>query len=779
VVVLILALGIGASTAMFSVMEAALGRELPFPDSERLIVARNTFGGQVGTWSSFPDYLDYRDQADSFESLATILYGPSPATVTGAGEPEEARVIRVTGNLFGTLGVHPLMGRTFTIPYQGEGGESQVVLSFGFWQRALGGARDVVGRTLMVNGETHTITGVMPAGFRFLFDVDLWMPPRSGRSNPRNRDHFIWLTVGRLAPGVALEAAQSEVDAISGNLQEAYPDTNRDRALRLDGLHTVMVEGARHTLMLFTGAVVLLLLIACGNVVSLLMARGVTRKPELAVRVALGAGPLRLTRQLLVECILLAVVGGGLGVFLAMWLQNGILGFIPLDALGLREVGFSVRMLGIGLGVSLISILLFGILPSLASARANPGQDLREGSRKTTSRSGFHVRNGLVVLQVALSLVLLTGAGLLVRSVSKLWGVERGFRVENLLTASISLSGDRYSEEDRQIEFFRSLRESIEALPGVDAVALADRLPILSPWGNNPVWALEGPRPDQPPLAELRVVLPGYFTGMNVPLLAGRALEESDGPGSPPVAVLTRAAADRLYLDRSAIGKLVAVGYAHSRTDTVQVVGVVEDHRMNALARTPRPAVFLTHAQFPSASMSLAVGTTVEPETLLRPIQERLWALDPNLVLSSPQSMEDAIANSIAGSRSMTILLTLFAVVALSLAAMGLYGGMAFFVNQRVREIGIRVALGASGGRVLGLVVHRGMLLVGLGSVTGIVGSLYTTRLVEGMLFEVTPTDPVALASVTGFLLLVALGACLIPSWRALQVDPVEAIRVE
>ncbi len=776
-----LALGIGATTAMFSVLNTAMGRSLPYPDPGRLVFGRATFSGNVNPWVAFPDYQDYRDQAASLESLATIGGGTSLVTITGADEPEQARITFVTGNIFATLGVHPQLGSTFTIDELPAAGGGEVVISHSFWQSWFGGSPEVLGRSLIVDGAPMTVMGVMPAGFRFLYDVELWVPPWPGNSDPVTRRYHNWLLVGRLGPDVALDAARSEIDVISTQLEEAYPESNQNKALQLDGLHAGLVEGFQQSLFLLVGAIILVLLIACGNVASLLMARGSTRTSEMAVRSALGAGRTRLTRQLLVECVVLALMAGGMGVILAVWLQDLILGFVSMDSLGIGEVGLSPTMLGIALALSLGTVLLFGIFPSLAATGTNPAEDLKEGSRGSTSGRGIRYRSGLVVFQVALSLVLLVGSGLLLRSFARLRGVDPGFQVENLLTATVSLPADGYSERDQRIQFFEILREGIQGLPGVESVGFVSRLPMLQTAGNVAIWAIDNPPETiaNAPLADSRIVLPGYFETMGIPLVGGRDFEESDVGGSPPVIVLNRATAQALFPEESPLGRQVAVDVGEEEPALLQVVGMVEDHKLSSLAGGTRTAMFFPYAQQPTTTLRLAVRTIVDPSTLVRPIQERIWELDRDIVLSDTQTMADALATSVASTRSVTTVLGMFATVALALAALGLYGVLAFFVTQRMHEIGIRVALGASGGNLIRLVITRGMILVGVGAVLGIIGAIGATRLVENMLFQTSATDLATYVGVTGFFLVVALGACLLPAWRALRVDPVEAFRAE
>jgi putative ABC transport system permease protein len=759
VALITLALGIGATTAMFSVLDAALRRSLPFREADRLVLGRATFSGNVNPWASFPDYMDYRDQSESLESLATIGGGNFLVTITGLGEPEQARITSVTNNLFSTLGVVPHLGSSC-------------------W---FGGSPDALGQSLSVNGNPMTVVGVLPAGFRFLYDADLWVPPWPGNSNPITRRYHNWLLVGRLAPGVSLETAQAEIDVISAQLEEAYPDSNRRKALQLDPLGAAMVEGYRQSLLLLTGAIVLVLLIACGNVANLFLARGSTRTSELAVRAALGASGSRIARQLLVECTILALVAGAIGVVLAVWFQRLILGFVSMDLLGIEELGLSSTMLGIAVVLSLLTVLLFGVLPSLTVARTDPAESLKHGSRRVTSGSGIRYRSGLVVLQVALSLILLVGSGLLIRSFARLRGVDPGFRVKNLLTATVSLPSDDYQEANQQIQFFESLRERIEALPGVETVGMINQLPILQPWGNVAIWAPERPPEtnNDAPWADRRIILPGYFSTMGIPLLEGRVIEATDVAGSTPVIVLSRTTAERVFPEWGAVGRQVAVDIGGDEPGLFEVVGVVEDHQLSSLAGAPRPAMFFPYAQRPASTLRLAVGTAVNPKSLIRPIQERIWQLDSDIVLSDARPMEDALSNSLADTRAITTVLGMFAVVALGLAALGLYGVLAFFVTQRLQEIGIRVALGASAGNVLRLVISRGMILVGVGLFLGRAGAIGATRLVEGMLFQTEATDPATFMVVTGCFLAVALGACMLPAWRALRVDPLDVLRVE
>jgi putative ABC transport system permease protein len=781
VVLLTLTVGIGATVAMFSVLDAALGKALPFPDPKELVLGRATFGGGVNPLASFPDYLDYRDLNESFEELGALLGFTLPVTVTGTEEPERVPMVLASGNLFEALGVAPHLGRTFSFEESTPGGPPALLLSYGYWQRRFGASLDVLGQTVNVNGTPVNVVGVMPADFHLLFDADAWLPGVDGGPMTGIRRYHNWLMVGRLKPGVSVGEAQAEMDVISAQLAEAFPDSNRNKALRIDGLHEALVEDYRQSLFILMGAIVLVLLIACGNVASLLMARGSARNTEMAVRSALGAGRPRLIRQLLTESVLLSLGAGILGVLAAVWLQDLILGFASMETLGLRDVGMSGSMLGFALVLSLATALLFGVVPALATVRTNPAADLKEGGRGSTSGGSARLRSGLVVLQVALSVILLIGSGLLIRSFARLSGVDPGFETEDLLTATVSLPSTTYADSETRIRFFEDLKEQIEAIPGVESVALGDRLPIRNPGNNVAIWS-----PERPPASNTeanfafqRIVMPGYFDGMGIPLISGRGFDNTDVAEGPRVIILNETAADTVFPGESALGRQVAVDLGGDQPSLFEVVGVVADHRMTSLSRSSRLSMFFPHAQRTAGTMSLAIRSRADPGSLVRPVQERLWAMDREIPLASVETMEDVLAASISDSRSITTVLGMFSTVALFLAALVLYGVLAYFVSRRVHEIGIRVALGAPGKRVVRLVLSRGMILVCVGLILGVAGAVGLTRLLEDLLFQTPATDVSTFAGVAAFFTLVALLACSIPAWRALRVDPMVAFRTE
>jgi putative ABC transport system permease protein len=780
VVLITLTVGIGSTVAMYSVLDAALGEALPFPEPDRLVLGRTTFGGNVNPFGSFLDYTDYRDQNQSFDYFGAMTGFPLDVTITGGEEPERVPLVLATGDLFQAMSVQPHIGRTFSAEEAAPGGDPALIMSYGYWQRRFGGDTEILGQTLTVNGSPVPVVGVMPPEFHLMFDTDLWLPAAEGGPMTGVRRFHNWLMVGRLKDGVELSEAQAEMDVISSQLQEAYPDSNEDKALQLDLMHTGLVEDYRLSLFLLMGAIGLVLLIACGNVASLLMARGSSRVTEMAVRTALGAGKGRLVRQLLTESLLLALTAGVLGVLLATWLQDLILGFVSLELLGIEDVGISPSLLGFTLLLSLATAVLFGTVPALASARAEPAEDLKEGGRGSTG-GGSRFRSGLVVLQVALSVILLIGSGLLIRSFARLTGVDPGFNPENVLTAEVALPGADYGDSDDRLQFFTQLRESIEGIPGVESVGLITRMPILNPGNNVGLW-----NPEHPPAtnqqgnwAYQRTIMPGYFQAMGIPVVEGRDFDGTDVAGGTPVIILNRTAADTLFSGESAMGRQVAVDVGAQEPALLEVVGVVEDHHLTSLRGRVRLSMFFPYDQRRAMTMHLAVRTRGEPESLIRPVQERLWAMNRDIPLSGPRSLEDGMSERVAGSRSMATMLAMFAGVALFLSALGLYGVLAYLVNRKIHEIGIRVALGASRNRVVQLVLKQGMLLVAGGLILGVGGAFGLTRLLDDMLFGVTATDPTTFAGVGVFFTAIALVACLVPAWRALRIDPMVAFRAE
>jgi putative ABC transport system permease protein len=778
VVILTLAIGIGANTAIFGTLNAVLLKPLPYENPDRLVFGRTTYDGRLGRWVSSPDYFDYRAQSDAFESLAAIRID-GRRTVTGGEKPERVPGAIVSDNFFATLRVRPVAGRLFA-PREGKPGAPDVVLiSHRYWQQRFGGSADALGASINVDGQPRGIIGVIPAGFHFMSEVDLWIPTYPSGPGTAARRFHNWFIVGRLQPGLTLQRAQEQIDTISGRLALQYPDSNRDKGLHLDRLHEALVEAESPKLLLLMAAVALLLLIACANVAGLLLARGSTRRMELAVRKALGASHARLIRQMLTESTLLALIGGMLGAILAYWLQSLVPIVIPLEWMRTAEVGLNLPVLLFALGISVITGVLFGIFPALKSASENLSQDLDGGTRATDARGGSRTRSTLVIAQVALSLMLLVGAGLLIRSFARLTAVDPGFDTESLLTAMVYLPQSRYQEPEQKTQFFSSLLEELRTIPGATDVGLISELPFIHPWGSIRTWAARRPpvEPGDSPSAFTRAALPGYFDALGIPVLSGRGILATDRANAPPVLAINQTMARTLFPGEDPLGQKVVVDMPAEGDVTFEVVGVVGDARLRWIGREPRMAMYHSYFQFPRPTMRIALRTAIAPESIAGPVRSAVWKLDRDIPVEDLSSMEAIIGHSVAPQRITAVTLGLFSVVALLLAATGLYGVLAYFVSQRHHEIGVRMALGARATNIMRLVLSKGFLLVAIGLTIGIAGSLAGARLIQQMLFETEAVDPFVFVLATAVFCGIAMLACLVPAWRAVRVDPVVSLR--
>jgi putative ABC transport system permease protein len=778
-VILILALGIGANVAMFSVVNETMLRPLPYKDPQRLVMGRRIVERRIGPWVSGQDYYDYRDHSESFEALSASLGFPGTHTVAGGERPERLPGQQITVDLLPALGVRPALGREFRAEEGEPGGPDVVILSHGYWQRALGGADDVIGTTLTVDGSPRTVVGVMPPGFRYLLDVEIWLPLRPDSDWVTERRFHNCLVLGRLKPGVTLAEAQSELDTISAQLEMEHPETNKGKALLLTDLGDVLLSDVRPSLLVLMSSVGLVLLIACGNAASLLLARGSTRRRELAVRSAMGASRAQLVRQLLTESVVLSVLAGAVGTLLANDLQHLISRFLPTNWLGEPRVETSMEMLSFALLLSLITGTVAGIVPALRSSRTSLVEGLKTG-RGMTDPKGARFRSGLVVAQVALSVILLIGSGLLIRSLALLLSVDTGFNSGNLLTAEIRLPEGEYPEREQRIQLFSSLQERVRALPGVADVALISQLPFRDPGNDTYAYAADNPPTDplsQQRSAYQRTVFPGYFKAMGIPLLAGRDIEEGDKRGSSLVLVISETMARLLFPGQDAVGRQVVVDVG--QLVTCEVVGVVGDVRLDSLRNEPQMAMYFSYRQRPHFTMRIAVRTAGEPPSIAATFRNAVWELDKSLPIGALATLEEHIGRSLLRSRTTTILLSLFAGIALFLAAMGLYGVLAYYVSQRFHEIGVRVALGASPAQVMEQIFRRGAGLTIAGITIGLAGALLITRLIRQMLFGVQPTDPTTFILVSLVFSIVAFIACLVPALRALRVNPISALQAE
>ncbi|HKJ92166.1 MAG TPA: ABC transporter permease [Longimicrobiales bacterium] len=773
VTVLTLAVGIGAGVAMFDVLHAVFVQPLPFPDAGRLVVGRATFSGRLNPWVAGADYYDYRDASDAFDELAAVLPYAMQQTVSDATGAEFVSVSAASANLLGALRVQPALGRGFQ-PADGWVGAGDVaLLSHGFWQRRFGGDAGVVGRTLLLDGGPYTIVGVLPPGFFFMTHADVWLPMRPDRFAAASRDMHNWYLVGRLRPGVTLAGAQAGVDVISARLQAEYPETNRDKGLRLTGLRDVLTADYRPRLWMLAGAVALLLLIACGNGAAMLLARAPARRSELAVRGALGAPRARLVRQLLAESLGQALLAGAAGTLLAVWFQAVILNYLDMTRLALPAIGLSRTTVLAAVGLSLLAGLLAGLYPALRITDAALAGGLRSGARGAGD-GGARFRSGLVVAQVAVSVVLLAASGLLVRSLSNLRALDPGFAAAGLLTAEVQVPHARYPDAASRTRFYGDLLARLRAMPGVASVALTSHLPIADP-GNtyraNAAGATEGER------IFLRSVFPGTFETLGIPLLAGRDVDEHDAGGAD-VVVLSRTAARRMFPGVDPLGKTVELQLVPDPLP-LRVVGVVGDARLSRLADEPEAALYVPYARRPRSTMSIALRTGTAPLSLAGTLRRAVRQADPEVPVARVATLESLVSASIAQRTIVTFSLTLLALLPLILAAAGLFAVLAYHVARRHHELGVRMALGADAGRLGGMVLVQGMRLVGLGAVAGLVGAVALTRFLRAFLFGVGAIDPLTFAAVTALVVAAAALACSVPAYRAARADPRSALAAE
>jgi len=776
VTVLVLTVGMGANVAMFSVIDQALIRPLPYPDAGRLVSVRTAYERGIGKWVSARDFWDFRQQSTSFEQLAAYLGFPDTRTVTGDDEARRVPVAVVSHELLPALQARPLLGRGFIADDESAAAPQVAVLSYGYWQEQMGGDPDVIGSVLHLDGVPTEVIGVLPADFRFKQEVDLWQPMREDDQFIAERGKTNWSVLGRLADGVSLAQAQSEMNVIAAGLAVQYPESNQGIGWALTDLQRAWSESYREGLLLLQAAVVLVLLIACGNAAGLLLARGSARRSELAIRGALGASGSRIVRQLLVESLLIAAAGGVLGVVLAGFLQPLLQQMTSTQLIDAPASPLSPTVLTFVVVVSTLTGLTFGTFPALRAARGNLAEDLKSGSR-TTDRAGNRFRNGLVVAQVACSIVLLFAAGLLIRSLAALMTRDIGFHTENVITAEIQLPRAEYQDPGRRIGFYGALADELRAIPGVTDVGLISQLPIRQPGNNEPVYDADDPPVGlaQARSAYFRAVQPGYFGAMGIPLISGRDIEATDVGGSPLVFVVNQAFVDSILRGRDPLGRRVVMDYE----TTFEVVGVVGDVLTEGLAGSRFPVMYGSYGQIPFFDMGLAIRTATQPQSLILPIRAALGGLDPDIPDPDLIAMESLLSRSQAGRRARTVVLSLFAGVAVLLAVVGLYGVLAQAVVERRREIGVRVALGAGPNSITAMVMKRGLTLVAVGIGLGILGSLAASRLLERMLFQIRPGDPVTLVLVSVLFAGVAVVACLPPVRRAVRLDPISVLQAE
>jgi putative ABC transport system permease protein len=783
VAVIALALGIGANTAIFSVVNTVLLRPLPYKDPERLVMVwedASTHGYPRDTPAA-ANFVDWRDQSQVFEGMAAIA--DTSFNLTGSGDPERLEGRRVSANMFPLLGVDPQIGRVFTAAEDQPGAQRVVLLSYALWQRRFGGDSAIVGKSLTLNGESYIVVGVMPARFQYpSSDDQAWVPIALTQQEAGNRGRHYLQVLARLKPGVSLVQAQSEMSTIAARLQQQYPEQNAELGAVVQPLHEHLVGDIKPALLVLLGAVGLVLLIACANVANLLLARAAVRQKEIAVRVALGARRWRLIRQFLTESVLLSTLGGLVGLAIAYGGLVVLKAFIPENISQAREISIDLKVLGFTFLVSVLTGLIFGLAPAVQAARFNQIETLKEGGRDAATGGGKRLRSLLVTAEVAISLVLLIGAGLLINSFLRLRNVDPGFRADNLLTMKIVLPEPKYEEMERRTAFYTDLIGRVQSLAGVRSAAVTTNLPLYRQ-GNSISISIEG-RPAPPPGQELivvtRIVSPGYFDTMSIPLLRGRQVSTQDTETTPNVVVISETMARRFWPGEDAVGKHIAAGRVRTPEDWIQVVGVVKDVRQFELNAEPKPQMYLSYRQAGFFEpRDLVVKTDVDPASMAATVRKAVWEIDKDQPVSNIRTMEEILADSIARQRFSMLLLAIFAAVALVLAAVGIYGVMSYSVAQRTREIGIRMALGAQTGTVLKLAIGYGMKLVIAGIVIGLIAAFALTRVMSTLLFGVTATDPTTFTLISLLLIAVAVLASYVPARRATRVNPIIALRYE
>ena len=781
VVMVTLSLGIGINTAIFGIVNAVLLRPLPFKDPARLVTVWESYAakGQAHGAVGGANFTDWKDQNQVFDSL--VAYFSWNYNLTGDDEPQRLTAAVVSAGFFQMLGAEAALGRVLLPEEDQEANENVVVLSSALWQSRFGASQDIIGRTITLNGLPHTVVGVMPATFDFPNDkIEIWRPMAMSSQAAQNREGK-WLKVaGRLKPGVSLEQAAAAMNTIAGRLAESYPKTNEGWGVNLIPLREELVGNVRRFLLTLFGAVLFVLLIACVNVANLLLARAAVRQKENAIRAALGAGRLRLLRQFLVENLLLAGLGGALGLALAFWSLDALIALSPGDVPGLAKATIDGRVLGFTLALSLLTTLLFSLVPAWQASKPDLNETLKEGGNTTTGAARRRVQDALVVAEVAAGVVLLVGAGLMIRSFLRLQAVEPGFNPSNVLTMRIMLPASKYGENHQSIAFFEHALEGIKDLPGVVSVGAVQDLPLRQN-AMTFAFSIEG-RPDlqaaSRPEAAYRAVTADYFRTMGIPLVAGRAFTDEDKLQTEPVVIINQTMAHRFWPDEDPIGKGLRFGEPSDPVYTI--IGVVGDIKHLGLADNESAAFYQPHAQKRFAWlrwMSLVVRTNTAPLSLIAAIRSRVAEVDRGQPVYDIATMEQLLAESVTQPRFSTFLFTLFALLALTLAAVGLYGVLSYAVAQRTHEIGLRMALGAQVRDVLKLVVVRGMKLTLLGLAIGLAGAIVLTRVLKTLLFNISTTDPLTFASVAGLLLGVTLLACYLPARRAIEVDPLVALR--
>ena len=792
-----LALGIGAITSVYSMISAVLINPVPFDGADRLVSFRTVrpSQGTEGNSVSYADFKDWQEQNQVFEHVA--VYAGGTFNLSGPEGPERVSAGRVSASFFPLLRVTPQLGRGFLPEEEEVGADRVVMLSHALWERRYSSRADVVGQGITLHGESFTVVGVAPASFRFLEtgNVDLWVPISTATTanwfSPDRGSH--WMNaMGRLKDGVSRQTAQAEMTVISDRLAEQYPGTNADKTVRLTPAFEASTQDAKTGFFILFGAVAFVLLIACVNVASLLLARAASRQKEVAIRIALGGSRARLVQQLLTESLLLAVAGGALGLLVALWGNDFIFSLLPPEDaqfyMDYFQFGMNPDVFLFTACTAVFTAILFGLVPALQASNPDVNEFLKEGGAAAGAGTGRHrLLAGLVVTEVALAIVLLIGAGLMIQTFQRLQKADPGFEPSHLLTATLSLPGSSYPDAEARVSFYERLREQLGAIAGVDAAGAADIIPFSNSNSNNAIHAEGWPPlpPGQYYVSETRTATPGFFKAIGLPLLSGRPFSAGDRNPDAPVAVVNEAFAKKFWPGEDSVGKRFKLGTHDSDHPWLTIVGVAGDVRrgnagspFNAKDQAV-PTFYLPHAQAPASNMTFLLRTSTTPESVAPSLRRTVASLDASLPLSQVETMEELMGRSLWPNHMNAMLLSMFAVIALVLAAVGVYGVINYSVTQRTHEIGVRMALGAQPGHVRSLVLWQGLKLASLGVIAGLLCAAGLTRLMTSLLYDVSPGDPLTFAGVAMVLLMVALLASYIPARRATKVEPMEALRYE